>query len=985
MKRWIILMVLLGIVLAQPITTLNIEVQAQKPLVYGERVPMRIKVCNVGVMNFLGVALQYEVRGGIIEGGTTYSLGFLGRGACKEMTLNVIPISSNLKLKILAMVNTNIGTKSVSMKGDYFFEWFVKSPKLLASVKSVDLLSGKLELSIKNVGNMVASNITLYASSDNCQVRPAVTNIGTIKPGSAKVVNLILRAPEGIKSCLIRATLTDGISNWTSKITIQIRKPQVNIEIGNVITICYSGKTSVNGTLTLSAQNALIAPAVSNVSLRRGCVKVPYTLISPSTPLRIIATLNIGSFTYIVKRDIKALPLSITTNVTTLAIGSKNLIRLRIGSDYSFKKAIMKMEPSVGSLNVSSLVVNSNSTVWISWSIPTKKIEGAYLHVNVLGNEIKIPFVLIKQEPPINLEYSPKTLLEGSNTKLKLCVVNNWTRSLKSVTLETNATQPVISSYLGNIPPKSKKCVDVIASVPWGMRTYKIYVILNSEGYTKKYLLDIPMMQNPNVAVLKVTINPMSLKPGSSYTTLIVKNEGKGWARNVVVSVSSPDLVYPTSKVPLGDIGPGKAKMIQLQFTVPPDINKEKCKISIDYCSGTAVGPCEPKRFETQVNIPVEPYVPPTLQITSSKLTLRSGNVTEITLKITNVGNDVAIAPELTIGSSKIIGVVGETTFVLNNIKPKDSVTVKLQVNVQPVNKRTAASLSYSLRYGDPWGKTYNNRGSLTFTILPMKRADVVVHVLSNTLIKGDNRVLLVRVRNVGNSIAKNITLTAYASGVVIKDPTLRIGTLMPGQAITWRLVYSIPTSSLINSVQLSVTVNYLSNGQSEVNTFSFPMKVIMGPQMEITDVTVTPQKVIAGKALSVSVVLVNSGDAPAYNVHVSVQLPVQLTAIGPTRVFLGNIRQQNSVPVAFVLKPKEGTAPGTYVAKIVASYNFNGARYSVETPVTIIVTSPSSQYVSMFERYKLYAAIGGAALALIVIVVLIKRRRKSGEVITEE
>ena len=987
MRKAPILLILLSMVLlmAEPIPFITTKVILPKDgLHYGKRAELVINVCNKSTLNLNGISLTYVVNGAELLGPQTASLGPLRRNECARTSVVIIPSSKRIEVTINAIVLSYVGSNRLSYQGTYKYVWTSKTPAFLveASDVGIDKMGEYFIMKIRNIGTMTSYPLKVIINSSQCMFSENLFNLEPIKPNQSASLKVYFREYSNMgTACTVDVRLMDNVTS--NRFVLRISKPRldVSLKLGPSIEICsqtLKGKARVY----LSSNNALMRPSTKVIELGRGCSTIRYELINPQFPLLLTAILKTNLTEIEKSMKILALPLEIEHEPESLIRGTINIIRLKLLSIYNFKKMLMKLKVNTGSVDVTSIYVNNNESVPIKWYVPQDAPNEGILSLDVGGAEYNLRFVIKKIEPIIGISIVPNKFLEGSVIHPKICVSNNWTQTLKNVVIEINTSSNVIMKFIGILNINESKCFTIKMETPWGKKNIEMTIVIKGDGFESVKKIKIPLLQNPNVAMLKISINPKSLRTSSANATLEIHNLGRGWAMNTLLTVSSEDLIYPTSSIPLGDIPPQGSKTIILQFNIPPNRKKESINLILNYCSGMPNGPCKPQLMKSALNLVVSPYIPPSLQVLANKIRLISGRTTRLNVTIENVGGDKAVAPSIEFKDGKYITIIGNKNFVLNEIPAGRKTVVSLLVRVSSPTKSSGDTLSYVISYSDPWGEKYKGTGSLSFEIKRQRLPKIVVGVMSgDILIKGREKYLLLKVSNVGRAPAKNVELTAYANNVILNGNTQKkIDILMPGQMVLWRIRYSIPLDSPVSSTQLSVTVNYSFDNQTHAETYNFNMRVIRGPQLDLSDITVTPPRTQAGKSVSVSTIVVNTGDAIASDCQVSIKVPPEIAVVGPSQVYLGNVPPQSNMPVAFVLKPKENVKPGTYVVKVILNYRFKGVDYKIDRSVPIIVMQGSiANALSMNEsvlRYVMYTVI---LIVIIIVIVyrLLKRREK--------
>ena len=247
----------------------------------------------------------------------------------------------------------------------------------------------------------------------------------------------------------------------------------------------------------------------------------------------------------------------------------------------------------------------------------------------------------------------------------------------------------------------------------------------------------------------------------------------------------------------------------------------------------------------------------------------------------------------------------------------------------------------------------------------------IVVNLITGKVVVGNSFIKLL-VRNIGSSAARDINVTLYANGIVLKNDIFNIRVLGPKQGTTITVPVFVPKGLAGKSVSLGVAVSY----GKKTDTFNYKVDVVLGPQIKITDVNVNPSSIEPGKPASVAFTIANTGDQPAYDVRAEVKLPLQFSALGPSSVMIGVVKPQSVVPAAFLFKAKE-VKPGTYPIKIIVTYTYQGVKYKKEVVTTIIVKPKLLVTTQGLFQYKTLVLGGAGGLVLLFILFKVLRRKR--------
>ena len=932
--------------------TLNLPLSlVNYSLVAGKVGYIEVRVCNPMNSVIVGSSISVSSNDTVVLN-TSLPLGNIRPDSCKVVKVYLIPTRQYAHLKVSASGYSPLLKRNV--QGYASFNLRVKSPKLIVKANPISY-PNPLTLKITNVGDVpFGGKVYVYLNG-----RVASWSHLVVKPSQSVEVKVKLPPlPKGPWQATLRFKMGDFI--MIKDIILNVLKSPIKFEVkGGKINYCLPSPAI----LRLKASSGVPFPTEA---LLYKCGTLNYSVNNPTLPLRL--TFELRSPYFILKKIIDINNIEVKTNTTKIYSYSSNAVQL----------SFMAPVPLVGSADLSSnspinpvsAIVRTNSTLTVN-VIGTK--NPTVIKVKVFGKEYSLNLNVIKYSPVITFKIKPNVLIEGSISKIKVCMENMWVKTLKGITLVV--TKPVnAQTYVGSLSPGQSSCLTLNVTVPWGAKEVTISGYAQGLGFKRSFQYKILVAPSPYVAILTISSNKSFLNVGTNNVTITVKNIGKGWAKGIKLTFSAPDLVAPTQYY-LGDLKPHSEKKVKLEFSIPPDRRKESLKVGVSYCSGPLEGPCLETKQSFSLFFGVGRYLPPLLQI-NAPTSLMSGKTNNVTITIKNVGKSKAIAPTITFSNGKYVSITGPNVFALSDIEPGKEVKLTVSLSAQAVFIKRRDKISYVIKYSDEWGNEYNKKGALVFVLKPVNEAKVVVNLLTSTVPVG-NAALKLILSNVGTKAAKDITVMIYADGISVKKDKLIIRALGPRQSVVIQVPVSAPTNSAGNLASVGVSVSY--GGKTE--SFSYNVKIVRGPQIDVTDLSVTPRAVITGMTGTISFSIVNSGDQPAYDVRAKVYLPLQLSPLGPTDVLVGVVEQQSTVPVAFLFKVK-GTQPGTYPIKIVITYTYQGVKFKKEVSTTVIIKPKSLVPGQNFiMNHPLLVGGGiGALLLLAIVVAKVKRGKKESE-----
>ncbi len=870
------------------------------------------------------------------------SIGRIAPLMCKEFVFHFIPYSTKpMKAKLTYMYMGQKGP--ITGNVEYLIPLDLKIPTLQSIPISANVLeTGKLEIVFKVLNpSAFPFNGTIEVTSNTTKV---ILLKAYIPPKSDKIFKVQFKS---LTNKLEVKYLMDGIVIGTDKLTFQVPRPNVMVTILNetlstpgFIAIKISSPILLKGTLILQG-NCLPLPQERNVAVYGQKIYM-FKIESCNNPanLKVLFSTPFGKWMSSKTIPIKTPTVALSTltlqsgavnKVKVVVIGSNELVRIQIPN------AIVR--PLIGRPNTTFTVI----------PLPTNTMKSVTANVIIGNNKYTFNLLLLPFNPVIDFDINKKTLIEGTIENVTLCVKNAWTYDIENVTLTFSVLGKSVTSSF-NFPQGSKRCLSLNVTSPWYPAKVSASANLEVLGYTISRKFTLQVAKNPNLITLNITC-PSKVKWNQKTISIKISAQGEGEIKNLDMVISGDFITSKSFKFEI--ISNGFSKVLSLPLSITKGVNTINLNVALSYT--LCLSSCKDVQETKKCSIKVELPPPPSLKLQLKSYTLYLSKTNKVTVIVNAKGEFKDVTASVT---AKNAVVIGSSVFDLGQFKGTKSFSFFLTPQ-----SPSPVVLTITLNVKDMWGTLKTFKYTFNLMVKKPKEPRIAINILTPKLMVGNNK-LKILISNVGNSKATNVNINIVSPDVVVLKPSITLKSMLPGQKIVEIIEVNVPQTLAGSSAQLTASALY----SNITSTYNFKLPVYLGPQLKITDISLIPQKIPPGVQATLSLVLTNQGDDKAFSVKVSLILPKRFNIVGPSTIFLGVVGAQASLPVAFTILPKQGTAPGTYVGKILVTYSYAGSQYKIEQPITIIVSPQQSQPIQETYVDWRYFAAAGAVLIIIIL-----------------
>jgi len=451
-----------------------------------------------------------------------------------------------------------------------------------------------------------------------------------------------------------------------------------------------------------------------------------------------------------------------------------------------------------------------------------------------------------------------------------------------------------------------------------GEHTARLTMIMHkSDGKVSQSWVTIPLYVNGVVDLSLEPAGPQTLIPGKrNAINLLLKNQGTGVASEITLSVNAPtgvSLLTPY-RMKVGSLGPGETMRVPIEVYLAPSLGGSPITFGFEASYLDAYLYSKTQSFS--VGYEVEIPKTPNLILMSSTPSLIQGQLNNILLNITNVGNSGVRDLTVTLSLSSPVVLVGsDGKFYIESLAPGASRAISLNAYITQTTL-TSTQLTASLSYIDNNNQLRTESRGLTLSISSSSEllSPLFIGMEPNTLFSGLINNVTVILRNLGSYTLNSITLTPIqdpSRAVWMLEEPITLGSLKRGEESRISARVYVP-SNVPPSLPLGMQVTYFGpdNIQKQENR---EIGVLIKGQyrFEVVDFSILPESPTAGSIFSVTAVIVNTGTSNAHSVSVS-PAPVEgIVPFGQARAFLGDLAINTPTSVTFSFRVLNSTRPG--------------------------------------------------------------------------
>jgi len=315
--------------------------------------------------------------------------------------------------------------------------------------------------------------------------------------------------------------------------------------------------------------------------------------------------------------------------------------------------------------------------------------------------------------------------------------------------------------------------------------------------------------------------------------------------------------------------------------------------------------------------------------------------VNDVVFVVENEGDGVARGLRFEVNpQSPYLTVIGPNVFERDFLYPGHAWHVHVQVFVEAGEAR-ATSFRVTVSYSDQKGRGYTQNLALGLRVSSPPGPDLEIRAFNDTLVPNRVNRLVFRVENVGEDVAKDITVSFYSQVEfmsVLGVGSFKKDELKPGQL--WNITVSVFVQPRVyGAASLYVVATYSDSRGAEAQEASqVGFRVEGAAELAISKVVYMPPAVMPGdRYVFLMVILTNIGDYVAKEVELELLgLPgvVKPSYAGAGEAMIPYMPVGYVANVTFLVDVAEDAKPGFY--EVPLQVRHDGLSYTLEVPLTV-------------------------------------------------
>ncbi|MEM2004684.1 MAG: CARDB domain-containing protein [Zestosphaera sp.] len=517
---------------------------------------------------------------------------------------------------------------------------------------------------------------------------------------------------------------------------------------------------------------------------------------------------------------------------------------------------------------------------------------------------------IVKSGEPLLISLNPQELRHGSNL-LNVTLTNNCSEVLRDVTVVITQTQLVFRNLygawrVGDLSPGESRTLTLEVFVPSTVgNVIQITVAASYKdvaGATQSESRSYGVSVKPGLTLLKVTVNPDSLRAGRSGITIRISNEGENPVYNVLATLTLQGATFSQfdGSWYVGDLMPGDSRDLDVTLVVGQTTTAVQIAASLSYVDSGGVTRVESKT----VLLAVTPNNAPNFKVMVEPYTIAGGRNSTMSLTVTNTA-DIRFKEVLVTVATGGLSLVGfDGRWYVGTLEPGESRTLRFTAYAGYVEARQSASMSITITsYSPDLRSVVTESYTLPLAIIPDPLRGLNITASSTTVTAGrvNNITLLITNPNrfSVNSITLSVTPPSGSGAMLMASDTHYVESIGPGSTATLTLPLYVPSTSS-TTLSIAVSASYFDGTMTRSTSKSLSFIVALPPSLRMTSYAVLPQTITPGQTFSISMSLSNAGLGTAYNVTARVLWNPFLTPLLGSEMFVGDMSKGASTTITF-------------------------------------------------------------------------------------
>jgi hypothetical protein len=308
----------------------------------------------------------------------------------------------------------------------------------------------------------------------------------------------------------------------------------------------------------------------------------------------------------------------------------------------------------------------------------------------------------------------------------------------------------------------------------------------------------------------------------------------------------------------------------------------------------------------------------------------------------------------------------GVSTFSISSLPVGTAVNLSINYQTsQSVRNGTYTlplAVSYQSGLGTPYAKVINLTESIAIVSPQVKLS--FANPMPQALFAGYNQTVQLQIQNVGNGVAKNVSVSLAAgqgTNLLGSVDSFFVSTLQPGQTVSEPVLLS---ASGVGSATVNATVAYYSAGYSKSFTGTQLLGLALAPAAQFTVTGVRSSLSPGSTDIPVTFTVKNTGTVDAQGVQFNLQSTYPITPIAST-YYMSDVPVGSSANVTFLVSADSQGVAGTYPVTLFEQWKQpNGAanqQFSGSNSYFVTVGAAGSSTTTIAEVIVVVAVVAGA------------------------
>lgn len=571
-----------------------------------------------------------------------------------------------------------------------------------------------------------------------------------------------------------------------------------------------------------------------------------------------------------------------------------------------------------------------------------------------------ILLTILQPNLSISVDITPNILISGAVNNVSINVMNTGSAPIYSVALSISFSQYVIVKGLegvwrvGDLNVRESRSLNVSIMTPQSLvgkilATITIsYIDPSGVFRTETKMLSLDVVSRGDVITLK--ISPQNLRYGFNIIELSLLNNDLGSIRNVMLSATSPQLVFVNFSGTwyIGDLAPREVKTLYIKVFVSSTISTTaQLTISVSYTD--AAGSSQTRSWVYWFFVSQSS---PMLTLSIYPTTLFPGE-NNVSINISNIGEDPVYN---IVVSFNIQGALSENfdgKWFVGDLLPNES--KRLVITLITSQTQTTVSIVATLNYLDVGGALRSETRSIGLIVSPTNIPNFKISIDPYIIVGGRVSKINISIVNIAPIRFDNVFVTISSAGGISFigfDGRWLIGAIQPNETRSIALnVYTGPVNTR-QIIGLSISITYLNPYTNNILTDTCTLSINVIPDISRQQIQIISSSnvLIAGSVNNISLRIINPNQYDVTGLVLTISPPSSgnIILMSSDVYTIDDISPESFVEVSVPIYLPSSVSSNTISLSVSATY-FDGVAIStvsknfvflIAMPPNVVVTS---------------------------------------------